>query len=460
MQDDYNRMSRLSGEASSRHYIKVREKPGPVTGRQVYQPFTTARPRRKSTGWYKPVLKTIPFVPYNHKGVFGRRFPSVPMGPYVGLAAKGARLMPRLNPWLTTLDLAITLLNAQYWGAMKTMRHYDPQRYGWRQSCFAGTPPGTGYTSGTGYRSTTSNPNLACGVVGQVPDHLGVTSIPANRVWFAMGPTTAPAPPVKRMALETQYVRPGGGLAMPPLAQPAPGSWGLPYAVPVPYPALDPLSMPIGQPVPTPRPIPWRVLPYRRPSPWRAPSEQPYTYSPPSPTYRPAPSPSAEPSLEVVIQPGAVSPPRGSWHIRRPPTRGEKEKKFIMSIAGASQLGRMLSMITESLDLLNAAYKALPDDVRKKGYATPQEKLSLILNNLDKFRPGTFVAEYLSNQLEDTAFARFSKIGAKAQREAANRFGVAPRPELGEGTSPAGPSVNNGWVDAWDAQLEELLRDW
>lgn len=365
--------------------------------------------------------------------------------------------------------LALDLLNYVPWGAPRG--HWDLANRGWTQICTTG--PGTI----NGYRTLASYTSINCDLaMVHVPTNATAAGldIASNVLTLFLGQFNSAG---NRINLLEKWTRTTTGVV--PYAPPQPAPAAPPYEVP-PYPALDPFPYPIGVPVPTPRPIPYRVIPERRPNPDRSPQEQP-TRGPspsPAPRPRPVPRPSQQPAYEWVLTPGGKGAPRPrpagrqNFHVLRPPSQGEREKKSAMGVNPASLLGKVLSAATESNDFLNAAYKSLEPDVQRelRRDARPFEKLLHLLRNLDSIRPGSFLANLLSENLEDKAFGKMGKLGQKALRKAYDA-GLLPQGSRGYETgpydSPVGPANGKGgagdlnrdpYVEWLNDQLEGALR--
>lgn len=209
--------------------------------------------------------------------------------------------------------------------------------------------------------------------------------------------------------------------------------------VEIPFPQLDPMQLPVARPVTQPRPLPRpaRVMP---PNPFRSPHEQPQRG--PQPASRAAPAPISRGTI-TVIEPGVrpatrALPPRAN----KPPEKGKKEVKLKTGAAGL--IAKIVNAATESADLIDAIYKGLPRKIRGKAYwageaTTPIERAKLIYENFDKIEWGRAVYEIVANQLEDRAFGRLGRIGAKAN-QARSQFsmstGGGPNIGVGLGTGP------------------------
>lgn len=214
-----------------------------------------------------------------------------------------------------------------------------------------------------------------------------------------------------------------------------------PAVLPVlqPSPFLDPLSHPVNGAEPDPnRKIATGLLPLVSPNPWRVPSERPeFGRSPrarPRPGQRPqvspwsprVPSSLPSPGATVPVSPPAVSyapgqnpvavPPAGN----QPPARAERERKFRGNAATRFLLSWAVNGITESLDVVNAAYKAIPFELRKelwkaqRGKISTKEKIQFVWENWDKIEGEDFVKELVKNQIEDFLIGKAGQATKRA----------------------------------------------
>jgi len=224
------------------------------------------------------------------------------------------------------------------------------------------------------------------------------------------------------------------------------------------YPSVDPLSLPIHQPVPIAKPIPYEVIPHRKPNPARSPTEQPIRgplprrlpRGYPQPYYVPRPPPidtpgrksrprprSPRPSLPIqspdavplptgipvpVIPisgkpaelPSAVelnpipgglprifAPPR-SFH--RPPP-GTKERKVKIH----NPFGRVVNIITETLDVLDALYWALPQDIRRKYRRNYKGKIEAVTANFQHIDVAEAIKNLIVNEIGDRIIGTVAK---------------------------------------------------
>lgn len=446
--------SRLSGECPlMRHYVRGAARPSPAPGPGPGKP-SGPYPRRKlpraPQPHPSPKKAPVPFRPYTPpRRPFGtppKVGAPVPGQPIGGLAKSGFRFLRR-TPALTLGFLVLDWLNQP----RGEYRPHDLALYGFRRLC--AVPPNGGYAfnpgipySGPDTRAKFNgggNPGLACTVAAQVADDNmtnGTSTLPVGTEWVAYGPDNHQA--IVRMQLREQWLFPqssGTPVAIPPTMDPFAPPSPFPVApvpLPYPYPQIDPFIFPPFSPQPIPNPIPYRAIPHRRPNPWRDPNEQPSKDAPgkrkPRQVRRTRLRPSRLPVEETVVtpgnKPGQAPTPRPGVHVRRPPLRArEREKKGKFSIKNGTALAELLGIVTESLDLLDAFFKALPWKVQQqytwKG-SNPWERAVFVAENLEHVRIGTLVTNITSMLLEDAAFGKLGRISAKVNQSLHKNFGV------------------------------------
>lgn len=450
-----DRMRRLSGASPQRHYVRTHatrftgmiNPHGPKVGygkKQLWKPKPPAKPAFN------------PYVP--KRPPFGKLSLPLPAPSPVfrpGLTRAGLGMLARIaKPW--PLTAAMLLLDLYPWSRDQP-EGYDMIGNGWSLWCDNGLGPLQKF------RGAQANPGLACGTGFQVPNGNYGDDIYhwATDRWFAFGRSQFGG---IRMRLDQQWVR--GDSPPPSIWLPArPVMPGGPHNPVTPWPHLDPGQLPIFRPVPPGLPIPYPMIPHRAPTPYTPPGTGPVPYPPNKPFVRGRYIPAyAVPSFNVEVSPRTQrTNPRNvvvrgnpGRHNRVKPRTGTREKKVIMNVAGASSLGRVLGMLGETGDWIDVFFDSLSDDVKRgHWYDNRIEKLALILQNLDALKPGSLLANALSNQLEDTAFGKLGKISGKAMRAAWNNLGSYARLQTGPADTPVGPNVNNGWVDQLDTWLGE-----
>lgn len=207
------------------------------------------------------------------------------------------------------------------------------------------------------------------------------------------------------------------------------------------YPQLDPFSIPINTPMPTPKALPVWTLPFRHPSydrveqsengpdiewqrrlrPYPNRAFQPRPLRPgvsrPSGQANPDLWPLGEPGVLTVSpgRPSTLSPPVG----RRPPGKGEKQKKVRPRYA---LLQGGISLVTEGLDVIDALYDALPEQLRRRkrraGQASLPERIETLYDNFLDIDPEKAFTNLVVDQIEDAILGRIGqKLGKSAKRE-------------------------------------------
>lgn len=200
----------------------------------------------------------------------------------------------------------------------------------------------------------------------------------------------------------------------------------IPAGQPVIWPGVDPLTEPRTDPAqlpgasPDPRPLPYRAIPHRRANPYRPPGERwergplpmwpgPRNVTPTVGLTIPHPSTGRAPSVQV----GAAA--RGST---LPPKRTKERKMaFDRTKNAAFRTGdALINLITESGDFIDAIYKALPKELRKKhfkaldGNVSDYDKAVAIWKNFDKVDAGEAVANLGENAAKDSIVGKYSKM--------------------------------------------------
>lgn len=463
-------MSRLSGECSRvRFYTNRAVRPGeaprprPKPGRGTDRRPLPLRPGPRPG---KPKRPVKPLHDPNRKA-FGKRpeqpLKRLPADPFKGFGKKGLGYLAKRTP----LALGFLIADFASWNGEQGAMYHDLWAYGFRRTLYCQPIGGWRYVEAIAYSGgdtraiyQAASPNLPCTTTGQVAsDNLtnGVSNISSGIRWVSYGPDNHGT--VVRMQLREQWYRDAGGSpvsipAATQLPQGLPRTRPMPWPDYVPYPAIDPLPIPPLVPQPVPTPLPYRAIPYRRPNPARAPSERPDSgrRTGRDGGFRRPEQPGDEfdweywrkqirrrkskykspPVRERVIERDPVtgkprpSPaPKPGVHVRRPPQRNERERKYVAKFP--KLLEDLLGLATESLDLLDAFFKAL-DPATRRQYrwkdSDPWERLVFVVNNLDKVRLVPLVQNITSMLLEDAAIGRLGKVGAKANQSLFENFGI------------------------------------
>lgn len=196
-----------------------------------------------------------------------------------------------------------------------------------------------------------------------------------------------------------------------PFRRPAgwPQEWGGGYQtpsppIPSPVPAVKPQARPRPRPQPEPRPEPqpplkpWPPLPF-------PPGKPPELWWPPT-----LPKPPVVPGVDppVVVNP-PVAPPTGPLVPRRPAGPRVKERKTRAQKALIGLLNA-LGDITEWADVLDAFYDALPEGLKKKGRANEVEKAKAVYQHFNQIDLDTAIFNAAFSQAADLVWA---KLGVK-----------------------------------------------
>lgn len=334
---------------------------------------------------------------------------------------------------------------------------------GWNVDCYIGpgTPIGNLHACSATTWWTATNATFAANIANPIVDvgSAYVTCYAANIRPHPLAPTThtqwnSYAKFSKVKPYDYTQDEPGPGIALPYATQPL----GIPF---------DPFSLPIGQPAPIVRPLPWKVVPARVPSPWRSPMEQtwrgplpPRRYVGfPQPVYPDlpwlGPSQHGQPGKSHHVDVVGGSPPLGRLNTSdpppsrypRPPKKRTKERKFVLNRRTAFM--RLVSFITEARDFVDAMYRALPKDARRRARAKHQNKAAAIYENfLDLDIPLAF-KYWFENEIEDRFYGLGGRIAGKGKRKAFDT-GYDPShkgPQLGGRYRPqADPGEDNPYV--------------
>lgn len=263
-------------------------------------------------------------------------------------------------------------------------------------------------------------------------------------------------------------IAPGAPLPHLPSPTEIPGM-PVPGAPPVPMvpPSIDPFTPPL-MPQPEPAPVPYRLIPRRINNPWRSPSEQPQRgpIRMPSPSPAPVPpnpgqpprdkpekeKPPKKPPREKPRDRPRVPPwrdpednpfipriwrdfpyrqqaPRREFQVgrrvrpwqsrnpadRRPPPKGTKERKLKSPVYYRAIMS-IFDLVTETMDVVNALYWAIPPNLRKKGYTSPVDKARAVYRHFGEIDLDTAIKNLMRNQLEDMLIGMQSKVSQAAMR--------------------------------------------
>lgn len=179
-----------------------------------------------------------------------------------------------------------------------------------------------------------------------------------------------------------------------PVAPTIPGQkiWEVPYSWPATLPGLVPWGQPLLNPFPDPVPV--RLAPQQpRTNPWGE------TVRGPRPNPRTFPN---RPDLP-----------------HKPPPR-TKERKAMLALGGP--MAWIVGALTESMDAVDALYRALPEWLRKRlwkehgGYMSPWDKANALYRHLGDVDIGKAVNNLIMDEIEDRAWGALGRITATANR--------------------------------------------
>lgn len=363
---------------------------------------------------------------------------------YAGLALKGVKLLARRNPWGTLAEIAYqaAVVIQETQAQPQDVLFSPPSSYepicdirgtggsgSELSSLYAGNVCHLGQYIVSGYPVT-----AASEWVSEITPSTVVPDGKLVAMWHRTAPATAD--PVLQPAVP--YA--------PPVLAPLPDLMDWPLELPQIMPQIDPHSIKPETFTPDPKPVPYSVVPSLRENPYRDPVEQSQRGPTPEPNV-PGITPGVPgvPPIFPPVRPGGpvkVHPP-GTATDRRPPHRGEKERKLILSLAPGHPVARGLGYATEGLDLIEAFYDALPEKIRQRewardGFTTPQDKLRVLYEQWDKLPPDYWkdvLNNIIQNEVEDQIIGRTSKAQVKAQAKA----GWKGRP-VGSGSGTGGLS--------------------
>lgn len=165
------------------------------------------------------------------------------------------------------------------------------------------------------------------------------------------------------------------------------------------HPWLNPTVNPIGAPMPARAPSapPYKALPHMPQLPWRQTGP------------RPAPRLASSP-------------------LPRPPGPGVKERKFAISKIGGLNLVRFIGAVTESADLGNALYDALPDRYKLPPHSLFRDKMLQLYKHFDKVNVLDAIDNIIHNEIEDRAFGAAGRAGGTAGHNLGLSYGFGTGP--------------------------------
>jgi len=179
-------------------------------------------------------------------------------------------------------------------------------------------------------------------------------------------------------------------------------------------PFIDPESLPLLRPSPFPEVIPFRELPHRRTNRWRV--RRYRREVGPQPSARPREA--RQPSKFVIGTQGTIK--EGPSPRQRParPGRHKKETKLIAKLGGA--LGRIVNIVSESDDFIDAIFNALPWQQQRGCKRSPQAKLECLYRHWDKLDGSQALINLVLENLVDLVFGKLGQAMGRAKREVWN----------------------------------------
>lgn len=169
-------------------------------------------------------------------------------------------------------------------------------------------------------------------------------------------------------------------------------------------PEIPPEKLPIVGAQRQPRTLPYEVIPMKEPD-WERPQWDP-NYNP-NIEERTRP-PERTVDNRVTYNPGQRIIHRSATRAeRKPPERGEKEKKFAGSSQGVQEFFRVISRgkeaLTEVDDFIDNIFEALPKNLQKtlEGRKTPSDKLAYIYTHWDEIDWNKAVDNIVINHFQD-----------------------------------------------------------
>lgn len=167
--------------------------------------------------------------------------------------------------------------------------------------------------------------------------------------------------------------------------------------------------------------IPFRLLPHVRTNPNRSRREQ--TERGPKPIEKPWPRPPIRPRPEPEVDPVHPPPPvvvTDTFHVRRPPERGERERKTLAS-GGIVSLLRYVNAATEAADAIEALWEAIPKNLRGKSKKV-QDMTADLWKHWRSIDIRNAVINLIMNQIEDFAYGQIGKLSKTVKQELWNQM--------------------------------------
>lgn len=209
---------------------------------------------------------------------------------------------------------------------------------------------------------------------------------------------------------------------------------------------FDPMISPPGSPAPRPIPTPWKAIPHRRfperpdtgektyddppnkkevipRKKYRRDENDPEIFIAPVPVARPVPFPNAE---HVMQFDSDVNKPKefGRAHNPAKAPKNVKERKIILGTQG-TWAGWAFNIVTETGDVIDAIYNALPSKIKGRKPRTQPDKAIVIYLHFDKLDLEDMIVGLLVNQVIDLVGGAIGGLTAQANRRLGHAAGVA-----------------------------------
>lgn len=438
---------RLSGEPPlERYYIRggaAQRTPRETRSPARHQPLPRrgTGPARRSSVQLPKVQKSRSLAPITkHMYADMARRPFGKKLPYGSAKTATAALKGAIGPILGRYRLPIQIIGSIVtqgnWALAPDTQSVARQfaRAGWTQVCSSGGPVSLNpwNASSANFQTQTVVSAGICGAANQVPNSVNSPLVGPGAANFSATARTIHLGPasnfVDRFHVHATLTK--GAVATTVrfrnFQEIAPE-----YLTPLP--AYDPMALPIKLPVGVPAAMPYWMIPYRINNPYRIeqsersqPSRVPITS--PRPANRPMPGrfvpaegtviePSPEPNAPPVVRPWSPT-----VHVRRPPTRYEREKKWVVSGPVGNLIKELISVATEALDLEKAFYQSIQGP-KPKGM-TKYEEIKFVLENLDRISLPDLVRNIVLMLVEDALYGRWGNAQKRVNAQLARDFGV------------------------------------
>lgn len=377
--------------------------------RPAYYPRRVARPADPRNPTRYPVRQPPARVPIK----IPIRPPSPPALPY----------SPTFNPnvFRTAGRFGARLLPGVGWAllAYEAYQYFSNRPAGYNMSGFTRgcyqpwgpdpRPPGVAVNFQTGVQCTG---NVTAGRAYGTAIPAGTRNVGFGPGWYLIGNI--------RISIREVWTRPANMPEVP--WEPEVVNPPQPLEVPI-APPWMPWYLPIFQPVPLPLAPPYRDLPKIRPNP--RPRRRRNPLNRPKFETHPVPPGAVIPSYDIGDGPRAI--PRPGLHERRPPEKGEKEKKTELRGSASKNwlegMEKLISGITEMDDFVSAVYKGLPWQLRRwKGRdgvwrdrdIRTDTRLQRLYGELGSLNIKTAIKEVIKENAVDYAGAFIGKLNNKA----------------------------------------------